>query len=138
MHEMPKEMTIGECADYFLANGGIALHCKVGDVVYQTDGVNIYENEVCEISLSKRAVIYYTENAVAFDETALGKSIFLTKQEAERALKDCEPICDYTKTDWNDCCECSARDYCDKYNERSEIIGELLGEVIGEIKNEGR
>lgn len=49
-----------------------------------------------------------------------------------------EPICDYTKTDWNDCCECSAKDYCDKYNERSEIIREMLGEVIGEIKNEGR
>lgn len=48
------------------------------------------------------------------------------------------PICDYTKTDWNDCCECSAKDYCAKYNERSEIIGDLLGEVIGEIKNERR
>ena len=53
-------------------------------------------------------------------------------------LNNGEPLCDYTKTDWNDCCECSAKDYCDKYNERSEIIGELLGEVIGEIKNEGR
>lgn len=53
-------------------------------------------------------------------------------------LNNGEPICDYTKTDWNDCCECSAKDHCAKYNERSEIIGELLGEVIGEIKNERR
>lgn len=53
---------------------------------------------------------------------------------AWRELKSGEPICDYTKTDWNDCCECAAKDYCDKYNERSEIINELLGE----IKNEGR
>lgn len=64
----------------------------------------------------------------------LNKTVFLTREEAERALKNAEPICDYTKTDWNDCCECSAKDYCDKYNERSEIIGDLLGE----IKNEGR
>ena len=78
---------IDNLADYLLVNSVVALPCKVGDGVYQTDGVNIYENEVCEISLSKRAVIYYTENAVAFDETALGKSIFLTKEEAERALK---------------------------------------------------
>lgn len=81
------ESISSDFADYLRANGVVVLPCKVGDVVYQTDGVNIYENEVCEISLSKRAVIYYTENAVAFDETALGKSIFLTKEEAERALK---------------------------------------------------
>lgn len=73
-------------ANYLLEGGAIHVPCKVGDVVYRTDGVNIYESEVCEISLSKRAVIYYTENAVAFDETALGKSIFLTKEEAERRL----------------------------------------------------
>lgn len=76
-----------EVADYLLERGVIHIPCKVGDIVYQTDGVNVYENEVCEISLSKRAVIYYTENAVAFDETALGKSIFLTRQEAEAKLK---------------------------------------------------
>ena len=73
-------------ANYLLESGVIHTPCKVGDVVYQTDGVNIYESKVCEISLSKRAVIYYTENAVAFDETALGKSIFLTKEEAEGKL----------------------------------------------------
>jgi hypothetical protein len=78
--------TITKIADYLLERGVIHIPCKVGDVVYQTDGVNIYESEVCEISLSKRSVIYYTENAVAFDETALGKSIFLTKEEAERRL----------------------------------------------------
>ncbi len=66
----------------------IELPCEVGQTVYQTDGVNIYENEVCEISLSKRAIIYYTENAVAFDETAIGKTVFLSEKEAKKALEE--------------------------------------------------
>lgn len=78
---------IGAIADRLLANGVIVPPVKVGDKIYQTDGVRVYENEVCEISLSKRTVIYYTESAVAFDETAIGKSVFLTREEAEQALK---------------------------------------------------
>lgn len=73
--------------DYLLENGVIVLPVKVGDKIYQTDGFRVYENEVCEISLSKRTVIYYTESAVAFDETAISKSVFLTREEAEQALK---------------------------------------------------
>lgn len=56
----------------------VLLPCKVGDKVYQTDGVRLYESTV-------RSVIFDTEN-VAFDEGAIGKTIFLTREEAEEAL----------------------------------------------------
>lgn len=49
------------------------LPCKVGDTVYQTDGVRIYESTIKE-------VIFDTEN-IAFDERALGKTVFLTREE---------------------------------------------------------
>ena len=64
----------------------IELPCKVGDKIYQTDGFRIYESMIVEITFYKQKMIFVTEN-VAFDERAIGKSIFLTREEAERALK---------------------------------------------------
>lgn len=73
-------------ADELIANGVILLPCKVGDKIYQTDGVSIYESMINEITFTTHKTIYVTENIV-FDETAVGKSIFLTREEAEQALK---------------------------------------------------
>ena len=53
--------------------------CKVGDVVYQVVD-RIYESKI-------RGVIYDTEN-YAFDERAIGKSVFLSREKAERDLKE--------------------------------------------------
>ena len=60
--------------------------CKVGDKVYQTDGIRIYESTIHEIKLNLKSTVYCTEN-IAFDERAIGKSIFLTREEAEKTLK---------------------------------------------------
>ena len=57
----------------------VVLPCKVGDMVYQTNGLDIYESEV-------RKIVFDTDN-IAFDESAIGKSIFLTREEADAALK---------------------------------------------------
>lgn len=57
----------------------IILPCKV----YETDGVRVYEHTV-------REVIYETACGPAFDKNAIGKSIFLTYEEAERALRKME------------------------------------------------
>ena len=53
------------------------LPCKV----YETDGVRVYEHTV-------REVIYETAGGPAFDKNAIGKSIFLTREEAERASRE--------------------------------------------------
>ena len=57
----------------------IILPCKV----YETDGARVYEHTV-------REVIYETAGGPAFDKNAIGKSIFLTRAEAERALAEME------------------------------------------------
>ena len=57
----------------------IILPCKV----YETDGVRVYEHTV-------REVIYETAGGPAFDKNAIGKSIFLTRAEAEKALQQME------------------------------------------------
>lgn len=78
---------IEEVADYLLANGVIVPLCKVGDTVYQTDGVRIYELEILDVLLHKNKPYYETES-IDFDNDAIGKSIFLTREEAEAKLKE--------------------------------------------------
>ena len=61
--------------DYLFAHGVEIPPCKVGDTVYQTDGERVYESVV-------KNVIYDTDG-IAFDETAIGKSVFLQRGQAE-------------------------------------------------------
>ena len=71
-----------KCVCFKDRNRFVELPCKVGDTVYQTDGIRIYENKI-------ERIIFDTNN-IGFDETSIGKSIFLTREEAERALKERE------------------------------------------------
>ena len=57
----------------------LKLPCKVGDTVYQIDAERVYESEV-------KWIIFDCDD-IAFDERAIGVSIFLTREEAEAALK---------------------------------------------------
>jgi hypothetical protein len=69
-----------EIAERLIDEGVICPPCKVGDTVYQTDGCRIYESTV-------REIIYDTDG-IAFDETAIGTSVFLAREEAEAALAE--------------------------------------------------
>ena len=84
---MASSVILEEYAEELLANGVIVLPCKVGDKIYQTDGVKIYESTIMEMTFTTNKVVYCTEN-ICFDETAIGESIFLTKEEAEEKLKE--------------------------------------------------
>ncbi|MGN0807959.1 MAG: hypothetical protein ACI4MN_05905 [Candidatus Coproplasma sp.] len=53
---------------------------KVGDTVYETDGIRIYKSKITKV--------IYDTNGIAFDETAIGTSIFTTKAAAEARLKE--------------------------------------------------
>lgn len=57
----------------------VVLPCKVGDTVYQIDAERVYESEV-------KWIIFDCDD-IAFDERAIGGSIFLTREDAEAALK---------------------------------------------------
>ena len=82
------DKTISEIAEHLIENGVIASPCKVGDKIYQTDGIRIYESTINEITFTTQKIICVcvTEN-IAFDETAIGKSIFFDKKEAQAKLK---------------------------------------------------
>lgn len=76
----------GTCLNFKDKSSFIELPCKVGDIIYQIDGVRIYASTIHEITYTSSKVIFVTENIV-FDEQAINNSIFLTREEAEKALE---------------------------------------------------
>lgn len=85
-------------ADRLLANGVILPLCKVGDIVYiVTPGGRIHEKKV----LGSKSVVgsnmrdeiwvkhsFTCESALVFNEDDIGKTVFITHEEAEQALKE--------------------------------------------------
>ena len=69
-----------DCVAFSDKSEWVRLPCKVGDIVYLVDSERIYKMKV-------RAVIYDTDG-IALDERAIGKSVFLTREEAEKALEE--------------------------------------------------
>ena len=82
----------GDVADYLLANGVIVPPCKVGDTVYFLDAICVNDsyciNNCCCIDC-KYAELQVCE--IDFDLSMykeIGKTVFLTKEEAEKALAE--------------------------------------------------
>ena len=91
-------------ADHLLANGVIVPPCKVGDTVYSIDyyyDCDIDGYEVCDEYQNDESSCEYCPHNVRKNYTSeiefkisfyddFGKTVFLTKEEAERALKERE------------------------------------------------
>lgn len=84
----------------------IKLPCKVGDTVWDVDcgrpcaytitafSFGECEEYICEPVTTKETVFYYANSSGSitgsFAESEIGKSVFLTKSEAEKKLKEME------------------------------------------------
>ena len=78
-------------ADYLLANGVIVPPCKVGDMVYEFRCDDPFDDHL------KLYVVPSTVSGIAIFTTedihnmnCFGKTVFLTKEEAEEKLKERE------------------------------------------------
>ena len=86
----PGEKTLGDIADHLLANGVIVSPCKVGDIVFVL--VNWCDYTNCHFEgcagcghCNDKGVV---ERQFNYSHLAqIGKTVFLTREEAERALK---------------------------------------------------
>ncbi|MBO5969143.1 MAG: hypothetical protein J6S14_11680 [Clostridia bacterium] len=77
-----------------LNNGAILLSCKVGDKVYENYRGHIFEYVITSIEISSSYDIVYKVRAaeqwnrwvrfIGFDKYDIGKTIFLTREEAEK------------------------------------------------------
>ena len=94
------EYSLNYIVDELLANGVIVPPCKVGDRLYYCiDLGNIVHGQVLEITVLRaeiqdkirfyaKTVKHYRYNYTWFDSTDIGKTVFLTKEEAEKALAE--------------------------------------------------
>lgn len=78
----PYYIYLAELEDLLEVGKLVELPCKEGDKVYQTDGIRVYDSVV-------KNIIFDT-SGVAFDKSAIGKDIFLTRESAEARLKELE------------------------------------------------
>lgn len=78
-------------ADHLLANGVIVLPCNVGDTVYTRYGYS-FNIEKIEILKDKKIIFRCgndgTDDYMAFYDFEIGEEVFLTREEAEVALKE--------------------------------------------------
>lgn len=93
------EGDIEKIADHLLENGVIVLPCKVGDVVYIIDeGDECTEPYVLDVTITTIGYdiggFWITMNlplgfkmSAHIGERSFGKTVFLTREDAERALK---------------------------------------------------
>lgn len=85
-------------ADYLLANGVIVPPCKVGDKLFAISQMRdkrilpfVNEHEATSIKIGKRKCVVYHEKdgfIKIFKQDDFGKTVFLTRKEAEQALKE--------------------------------------------------
>lgn len=81
-------------ADYLLSNGVIVPPCKVGDVVYILAGPNghKYEKDICEgFYIGDDGVVQVRVRNMKGNHGTygvFGKTVFLTREEAEKALEE--------------------------------------------------
>lgn len=94
--------SVEEIADYLLANGVIVPPCKVGDVMYkvvndkrvkrpygcEVVGFWFSKDENCNNAHLVRYVNGVFDCSFSVPLTDFGKTVFLTKEEAEQALKE--------------------------------------------------
>lgn len=93
-----EEETCNIVAEYLYNTGWVQLPCKVGDTLYVISQMKdkrilpfINKYEVTSICIKKKSIVIYHEMdgyIKIFRETDFGKTIFLSKEEAERVVTD--------------------------------------------------
>ena len=76
-----------ELADHLLANGVIALPVNAGDTIYRPFGSYVETWVVTTVVLHPDEIVFIDDSENSFKESDIGVSTFLTREEAEQALR---------------------------------------------------
>ena len=78
-------------ADYLLKHGVIVLPCKVGDKVYRpSDCLGVVQFVIISFNIYESEMFFTDDSENIIYLSDIGKTVFLTREEAERALKERE------------------------------------------------
>ena len=79
---------IPELADHLIANGVIVPPCKVGDKIYRIVSGGMFEWEIVCIQVYEDGFLFIDDSDNFCSDDDFGKTVFLTKEEAEQKLKE--------------------------------------------------
>ena len=79
-------LLIEQIADSLLANGVIVPPCKVGDVVYDIHYGKVFGGKVRMLNMFDDCFTFVASGGRYYEDDDIGKTVFLTKEEAEQAL----------------------------------------------------
>lgn len=82
------ERIASDCKNFKDRSRFVELPCKVGDVVYCLTKPS--KRRITKISITVYGLRLSVNDMFCFDESQIGKTVFLTKEEAEQALKERE------------------------------------------------
>ena len=76
-------------ADYLLEHGVIVPPCKVGDRVYRpSDCLGVVQFVIISFNIYESEMLFTDDSENIIYLSDIGKTVFLTREEAERALKE--------------------------------------------------
>ena len=82
---------LGKYEDLEEQGGLLKLPCKVGDTLYRLVP-NLYreyvEIKIAQFVISKSGIYFITNRGVHWNVNRIGKTVFLTREEAEARLKE--------------------------------------------------
>ena len=97
-NDIEQQLKYFGCEDFTARSEWVHLLCNVGTVVYipeiEVDKIErkvvtkIYRTTVDEYSVNARYIMYHTKKGYNFTDSMLGKTVFLTREEAEKALEE--------------------------------------------------
>ncbi len=85
-----EETSTANIAHYLREHGVIVPPCKVGDTVYYISFTKIFKGECHAITIHSNSVQVHLYDYDGDNASYSAKDIFLTKEEAEKALKERE------------------------------------------------
>ena len=81
--------TVTEIAEHLISNGVIVLPCKVGDRVYRpSDFLGVVQFVIISFNIYESEMFFTDDSENIIYLSDIGKTVFLTREEAERALKE--------------------------------------------------
>lgn len=77
-----------EYAEELLANGVIVPPCKVGDSIFRVGNDEVWEWLIEHIEIYEDEIGFVDDGENYFTPDKIGKTVFLTKEDAEEKLKE--------------------------------------------------
>ena len=85
--------TVTEIAEHLISNGVIVPPCKVGDRVYRpSDCLGVVQFVIISFNIYESEMFFTDDSENIIYLSDIGKTVFLTREEAEKALKERETI----------------------------------------------